>query len=86
MSWRSPLPRLALRYTVQGCIGGETMLICVNLSDLRIKPMLPRRQRLLLDYVVGSKLQSQEIQQQFAVETITQITFTNKPAFLSVVN
>ena len=53
---------MKLRNAVQGCIGGETMETCVNLSDLRIKPMLPRRQRLLLNHVGCSKLQTQEMQ------------------------
>ena len=38
------------------------METCVNLSDSQIKPMLPRLQRLLLDHVGGSKLQTQEMQ------------------------
>ena len=71
MSWRSPLPRLALWYTMQGSIGGESMETCVNLSNSRTKPVLSCRQRLLLDHVGGSTLQTQEMQEQFAVETIT---------------
>ena len=44
--------------------------------------MLLRQKRILLDHMGGSKSQTQEMQKHFAVETITQVTFTNKSAFL----
>ena len=40
-SWRSPLPELPPKYTVQGCIGGELMVTCVNLIGERFEPSLP---------------------------------------------
>ena len=42
--------------------------------------MLLRQKRLLFDYLGGSQSQTQEMQLQFAAKTITQVTFTNKPA------
>ena len=37
-SGRSPLPQFAQRYTVQDCIGGESMATCDKLSHSRFKP------------------------------------------------
>ena len=39
-SWRSPSLQLAPRPTVQGCIGGESMATCVNLTDSGFEPNL----------------------------------------------
>ena len=43
-SWRSLSPQLAQRNTMQGCIGGESMATCVNMTNLGIKLTLPRWQ------------------------------------------
>ena len=36
---RSPSPQLAPRYTVQSCIGGESMVTCVRLTDFGMNPV-----------------------------------------------
>ena len=41
-SWRIPLPQLAPKHTVQGCIG-ESMATCINLTDLGFDSILLRQ-------------------------------------------
>ena len=54
-SWQSTSPQLAPRHTVQGCIGGKSMITCVDATDSGFEPSLPRKklERLTLDHLVG---------------------------------
>ena len=38
-----PIGALAPRYTVQGCIGGRSMVTCVKLTDSGFERSLPRQ-------------------------------------------
>ena len=39
-SWWHPSPQLASRHAVQDCIGGESMITCVNLTESGFVPSL----------------------------------------------